>query len=35
MAFYEKHGFSKTGHRAGYYHDPVEAAIVMDIKVAG
>ena len=35
MAFYEKHGFSKTGHRARYYHDPVEAAIVMDIKVAG
>ena len=35
IAFYEKHGFSKTGRRAGYYHDPDEAAIVMDIKVAG
>ena len=35
MAFYEKHGFAKTGRRAGYYHDPDEAAIVMDIKVAG
>ena len=35
MSFYEKHGFSKTGRRAGYYHDPDEAAIVMDIKVAG
>ena len=35
MAFYEKHGFSKRGRRAGYYHDPDEAAIVMDIKVAG
>ena len=35
MEFYEKHGFSKTGRRAGYYHDPDEAAIVMDIKVAG
>jgi ribosomal-protein-alanine N-acetyltransferase len=35
MTFYEKHGFSKTGRRAGYYHDPHEAAIVMDIKVAG
>ena len=33
MAFYEKHGFSKTGRRAGYYHDPDEGAIVMDIKV--
>lgn len=32
MAFYEKHGFSKTGRRRGYYHDPDEAAIVMDIK---
>ena len=34
-AFYEKHGFSKTGRRAGYYHEPDEAAIVMDIKAAG
>lgn len=34
MTFYEKHGFSKTGRRAGYYHDPDEAAIVMDVKVA-
>jgi [ribosomal protein S18]-alanine N-acetyltransferase len=34
MAFYEKHGFSKTGRRAGYYRDPDEAAIVMGIKVA-
>ncbi len=34
MAFYEKHGFSKTGRRAGYYRDPDEAAIVMHIKVA-
>jgi ribosomal-protein-alanine N-acetyltransferase len=33
MAFYEKHGFSKTGRRTGYYHDPDEGAIVMDIKV--
>jgi ribosomal-protein-alanine N-acetyltransferase len=32
MSFYEKHGFSKTGRRRGYYHDPDEAAIVMDIK---
>jgi [ribosomal protein S18]-alanine N-acetyltransferase len=35
MAFYEKHGFSKTGRRAGYYRDPDEAAIVMEIKVVG
>jgi len=34
MAFYEKHGFSKTGRRAGYYRDPDKAAIVMHIKVA-
>ena len=34
IAFYEKHGFSKTGRRASYYRDPDEAAIVMHIKVA-
>jgi ribosomal-protein-alanine acetyltransferase len=33
IAFYEKHGFSKTGRRAGYYHDPEEAAIVMERKL--
>jgi ribosomal-protein-alanine acetyltransferase len=35
MAFYEKHGFSKTGRRAGYYRDPEEAAIVMEMKLTG
>ena len=35
IAFYEKHGFSKTGRRAGYYRDPDEAAIVMEMKLAG
>jgi ribosomal-protein-alanine N-acetyltransferase len=35
IAFYEKHGFSKTGRRAGYYRDPDEAAIVMEMKVVG
>jgi ribosomal-protein-alanine N-acetyltransferase len=35
MAFYGKHGFSKTGRRAGYYHDPEEAAIVMETKLGG
>jgi len=34
IAFYEKHGFSKTGRRAGYYRDPREAAILMQGKVA-
>ena len=35
IAFYEKHGFSKTGRRAGYYHDPEEAATVMERKLGG
>ncbi len=34
-AFYEKHGFSKMGRRVGYYHDPNEAAIRMEKKLAG
>ena len=35
IAFYEKQGFSKTGRRAAYYHDPEEAAIVMERKLRG
>jgi ribosomal-protein-alanine N-acetyltransferase len=35
IAFYAKHGFSKTGRRAGYYHDPEEAAVVMEMRLAG
>ena len=35
IAFYEKHGFLKTGRRAGYYHHPDEAAIVMEKKLTG
>jgi [ribosomal protein S18]-alanine N-acetyltransferase len=35
IAFYAKHGFRKTGRRAGYYHDPEEAAVVMEKKLAG
>src|SRR6266446_3823247 len=35
MAFYEKQGFSKTGRRAGYYRDPDEAAIRMEMKLGG
>lgn len=35
IAFYEKHGFCKTGRRVGYYHNPEEAAIVMERKLGG
>jgi [ribosomal protein S18]-alanine N-acetyltransferase len=34
-AFYEKHGFSKSGRRAGYYCDPVDAAIRMERRLSG
>jgi ribosomal-protein-alanine N-acetyltransferase len=34
IAFYEKHGFSKTGRRAGYYRDTAEAAVVMEKKLS-
>jgi tRNA threonylcarbamoyladenosine biosynthesis protein TsaB len=27
--FYEKHGFTRTGSRAGYYREPAEAAVLM------
>lgn len=33
IAFYQKHSFSQAGRREGYYREPVEAAIVMEIKV--
>lgn len=33
IAFYQKHGFSKSGRREGYYRDPIEAAIVMEKKL--
>ena len=35
IAFYEKHGFSRTARRTGYYRDPEEAAIVMEMKLGG
>jgi [ribosomal protein S18]-alanine N-acetyltransferase len=35
IGFYQKRGFFKTGRRAGYYREPDEAAIVMQIKLAG
>lgn len=34
IAFYKKHSFSQVGRREGYYRDPVEAAIVMEIRLA-
>jgi [ribosomal protein S18]-alanine N-acetyltransferase len=33
MAFYARHGFSKTGRRAGYYREPDEAAVLMEMKL--
>jgi ribosomal-protein-alanine N-acetyltransferase len=35
IAFYEKRGFFKMGRRAGYYRNPDEAAIVMEMKLTG
>jgi [ribosomal protein S18]-alanine N-acetyltransferase len=32
IAFYEAHGFAKTGLRRGYYHQPDEPAITMERK---
>jgi [ribosomal protein S18]-alanine N-acetyltransferase len=33
LAFYQKQGFFKTGRRPGYYRDPDEAAIMMELEV--
>jgi [ribosomal protein S18]-alanine N-acetyltransferase len=33
IAFYEKHGFAKTGLRKGYYRAPDEAAVTMVLKL--
>jgi ribosomal-protein-alanine N-acetyltransferase len=35
LAFYEKHGFTKRGHRKGYYREPDEAAITMEKELTG
>jgi ribosomal-protein-alanine acetyltransferase len=35
VAFYEKHGFAKTGLRKGYYREPEEAAVTMQKKLTG
>ena len=34
-AFYEKHGFAQVGRRKGYYRNPDEAAVTMEIKLTG
>jgi ribosomal-protein-alanine N-acetyltransferase len=34
-AFYAKHGFSQSGKRLNYYRKPEEAAIVLEMKLAG
>jgi len=33
IAFYEKHGFSGTGERKGYYRNPDEPALIMQKKL--
>lgn len=33
ITFYAKHSFFQTGRREGYYRDPPEAAIVMEIRL--
>jgi ribosomal-protein-alanine N-acetyltransferase len=35
IAFYAKHGFSKTGQRKSYYRDPEEAAVLLQKKLTG
>jgi tRNA threonylcarbamoyladenosine biosynthesis protein TsaB len=35
IAFYEKHGFAKTGLRRGYYREPDEGAVTMGKKLTG
>jgi len=32
IAFYEKQNFSRAGRRESYYRDPIEAAIVMELR---
>lgn len=34
IAFYKNHSFFPTGRREGYYRDPVEAAVIMEIRLA-
>lgn len=34
ITFYKNHNFFSAGRREGYYRDPVEAAIVMEIRLS-
>jgi ribosomal-protein-alanine N-acetyltransferase len=34
IAFYQNHSFSKVARRDGYYRDPIEAAVVMEIRLS-
>jgi ribosomal-protein-alanine acetyltransferase len=35
IGFYEKQGFSIMGRRPGYYREPEEAAVLMEMKLTG
>jgi ribosomal-protein-alanine N-acetyltransferase len=35
IAFYEKHGFAKSGRRTNYYLNPTENAVVLEKKLTG
>ena len=35
IAFYERHGFAKTGFRKAYYRNPDEPAVIMERKLTG
>lgn len=35
IAFYEKHGFAKSGRRTNYYRNPTENAVVLEKKLTG
>jgi len=33
LGLYEKHGFSETGRRRGYYAEPVEDAVLYELRL--
>jgi ribosomal-protein-alanine N-acetyltransferase len=35
LAFYQVNGFRRVGSRPGYYHHPDEAALMLELKLAG
>jgi [ribosomal protein S18]-alanine N-acetyltransferase len=35
ISFYQKHGFRVIGRRAGYYRNPDEAALILEMKLVG